>query len=213
MLDPSPRKYPPAVSLIRRSSRGAASGLAAKSYADIELWLLEQALAETDLLLLFESFAWRLVAAGLSLDRASLHVGTLHPELIEFAWHWNSADRLCDEVKVAPAVLQSDMYRRNPLFAVIEHGERFRGDTRDAQMRERFPLIAELAASGITDYIAEALTTGGGYHNAVTLATKSPEGFTANERRSIKRVLQLLGLHVERHIVQRIARNVLNTSL
>ena len=175
--------------------------------------MLKEALLETDFLSLFESFAWRLVAAGLRLDRASVHAGTLHPQLIGFAWNWSRAEGVCDEVKVAAAVTQTDTYRRNPLFLVIEHGERFRGDTRNRKIREQYPLLAELAAVGITDYIAEPLTTGGSYHNAMTLATKHSDGFRAHDLESIKRVLQLLGLHVERHVEQRIARNVLNTYL
>lgn len=212
-LDPSPRHYPPAVSFIRRSARGAASCPATVSFTDIEAWLLKEALAETDLLLLFDSFAWRLVAAGSGLERASLHVGTLHPQLFGFAWNWSRADGLCDEVKVAPAALQADAYKRNPLFRVIEHGERFRGDTRDAATRARYPLLAELATSGITEYLAEVLTTGSAYHNAVTLATKDPAGFSPEQRTAIETALKLLGLHVERHIVLRIAHNVLNTYL
>ena len=159
------------------------------------------------------SFAWRLVAAGSGLERASLHVGTLHPQLFGFAWNWSRADGLCDEVKVAPAALQADAYKRNPLFRVIEHGERFRGDTRDAATRARYPLLAELATSGITEYLAEVLTTGSAYHNAVTLATKDPAGFSPEQRTAIETALKLLGLHVERHIVLRIAHNVLNTYL
>lgn len=74
---------------------------------------------------------WRLAAAGLPLDRASLHVGTLHPLLIGFGWNWNRADGMCDEVKVAEAALRTDAYRLNPLFRVIENGEAYRADPRD----------------------------------------------------------------------------------
>ena len=42
---------------------------------DIEAGLLADALGEDDLLPLFQALVWRLVAAGLPLDRASLHVG------------------------------------------------------------------------------------------------------------------------------------------
>ena len=153
------------------------------------------------------------MAAGVDIDRASLHVGTLHPQIFGFAWNWSRDDGLCDEVKVAPASLQSDAYRRNPLFRVIDHGERLRADARDPAARERFPLLAELGALGITEYVAEPLVSGGTYHNAVTVATKSPTGFSDEDRQSLEAVLKLLALHVERHIVLRIARNVMDTYL
>lgn len=154
-----------------------------------------------------------MVAAGVEIERASLHVGTLHPQIFGFAWNWSRDDGLCDEVKVAPASLKSDAYRRNPLFRVIDQGERLRADARDPAARERFPLLAELGALGITEYIAEPLVSGGTYHNAVTVATKSPTGFSDEDRQSLEAVLKLLALHVERHIVLRIARNVMDTYL
>ena len=166
-----------------------------------------------DLLQLFELLVWRLVAAGLPLDRASLHVGTLHPQLFGFSWNWNRADGLCDEIKVSEAALKTDAYRRNPLFRVIENGEAFRGNTRDPKTVDQFPLLAELATHGITEYAAVPLRAGGAYHNAATVATKRTDGFSEEQRADLSRVFTLLALHVERHIVLRIAANVLDTYL
>jgi len=166
-----------------------------------------------DLLELFESLVWRLVAAGLPLDRASLHVGTLHPQLFGFSWNWNRADGLCDEIKVSEAALKTDAYRRNPLFRVIEAGEAFRGNTRDPKVVDQFPLLADLAEQGITEYAAAPLRARGAYHNAATVATKRADGFSEEHRADLNRVFRLLALHVERHIVLRIAANVLDTYL
>lgn len=211
--DTSPRSYPPFVTLLRRTSAGPATAPARMTPAEIESWLLAGAVAETDLLPLFESLAWRLIAADLPVDRASLHVGTLHPQLFGFAWNWARDDGLCDEVKVSEASLKTDAYRRNPLFRVIEHGETVRGRTGDAQALARFPLLAELAAQGFTEYAALPLSTGGTYHNAGTAATKQPGGFTEAQYAAVRRILSLFALHVERHIALRIAGNVLDTYL
>jgi len=146
-LDPAPRSYTASVTLLRRSDRGATVAPVQTTIADIEAWLLADAMRVDDLLELFEALAWRLVAAGARLDRASLHVGTLHPQVFGFAWNWERADGLCDEVKVAEATLKTDAYRRNPLFRVIEYGEVFRGDTSDPDTVSKYPLMAELARS------------------------------------------------------------------
>lgn len=211
--DPAPRSYPQFVSLQRRSTRGAASAPATTDLDAVEGWLLGDAAAEDDLLPLYESLVWRLVAAGLPLDRTSLHVGTLHPQLYGFAWNWNSTDGLCDEVRVAEQALRADAYRRNPLFAVIERGESFQGRTDDAAATGRYPLMAELARQGIVEYLAVPLRSGGSYHNAATAATRQPGGFTDWQLAGLRRVLRLFALHVERHIVRRIAVNVLDTYL
>ncbi len=181
------------------------------SIEDVESWLLSDALGEEDVLPFFEQFCWRLVAAGLPLDRASLHVGTLHPQLYGFGWNWNRVDGICDEVRVAEAALANDSYRRNPLFQVIEHGEAFRGRTGDAA--QRYPLMAELARQGYVDYAAIPLRAGGAYHNAATVATKRADGFSDAQFRDLTRMLRLAALHVERHIALRIAGNVLDTYL
>jgi adenylate cyclase len=107
-LDPAPRSYTASVTLLRRSDRGAAVAPAHTTIDEIESWLLADAMQADDLLELFEALAWRLVAAGAPLDRASLHVGTLHPQVFGFAWNWERADGLCDEVKVAEATLKTE---------------------------------------------------------------------------------------------------------
>jgi adenylate cyclase len=210
---PAPRSYPPFVHLLRRAQSGRAVAPTVMAIDEVERWLLGEALLEEDLLNLYESLVWRFVAAGLPLDRASLHVGTLHPQLFGFAWNWDRADGLCDEVKVEEASLKSDAYRRNPLFQVIEQGKNFRGKMDDREMVSRHPLLAELAARGITDYVAVPLRAGGAYHNAATAATAQEGGFSESQLAGLHRLLKVFALHVERHIALRIAGNVLETYL
>ena len=209
--DPAPRTYPPSVSLQRRAAGGPAVAAGTASIGDLEAWLLADALDIEDVLPFFEQLCWRLVAAGVPLDRASLHVGTLLPQLYGFAWNWNRTDGLCDEVRVAEAALAHDAYRRNPLFQVIDRGEAFRGKTQETA--ERYPLMAELAKQGFTDYAAIPLRAGSAYHNAATAATKREGGFSEAQFAGLMQILRLAALHIERHIALRIAGNVLDTYL
>ncbi len=211
-LDSAPRRYPAAVTLVRRSALGAVAAPAQTSFAAIEAWLLHEAALERDMLLFVESFIWRLVAAGAPVERVSLHVGTLHPQLIGFAWNWNSADGLCDEVKIADGATQSDSFRRNPLSRIFSSGESVRRDPRTTEAQTEFPMMAELAAQGLTDYLGLPLS-GGGYRNAITLATGQPDGFTEADIRRLMPVLSLFALHVERHSALRISDNALNAYL
>ena len=210
-IDPSPRSYPNMVTLLRRGDFDLA--LPASTSEELEAWLLDEAAKQDDLLSLFQEFVWRLIAAGFSIDRASLHVGTLHPELYGYAWNWNLDDGFCDEVKVDEAVLATDAYRKNPLFRVIEYGEFFRGKTNSDDKDQQSPLLAELASQGITEYAAIPLTAGGAYHNAATVATRRPGGFPEEQFAIISGLLKLLALHVERHIANRISENVLTAYL
>lgn len=213
ILDPAPRNYPDLIALLRRSSRYADRPPVFEDDVPMREWLLGEALGGDDLLFLFEEFLWRLIADGLPLDRASLHVGTLHPQLYGFAWNWERADGLCDEVKVLEKVVASDAYQKNPLFRVIEHGETFRARLEEPETAVRYPLTRDLAAKGYTDYVSQPLRAGGRYHNAITFATKSPGGFGADHLRQVEDILPLFALHVERHIALQLAGNIATTYL
>ncbi len=230
------RQYPAAVTVVRRAMRGPAAAEGTTTIGDIEAWLLGPAIIENDLAEVVESLAWRLVAAGIALDRLTVHVGTLHPQLVGFMWAWYRADGICDEARIARPTLNSDSYRKNPLARVIEAGETLRLDPRRADSVEKFPLMADLRLLGITDYIALPFRTGGlvhtteplggpvflsttgepaveatRQHNAATIATSAPEGFSAQELAAVDRVLRIFALHLERHIAMRIASNLVDT--
>jgi adenylate cyclase len=71
---------------VTRSARGPACAPTELSIAEVEHWLLFDANKQPDLLLVFEEFAWRMVAAELPIDQYRLYIGTLHPLLRGFAW-------------------------------------------------------------------------------------------------------------------------------
>jgi adenylate cyclase len=211
-LDPAPRQYPATVMLVKRSARGIAAAPSGTALADIEQWLLHDAIREKDFLAFLESFLWRLVVAGAPIDRVSLHMGTLHPQLVGFAWNWSRIDGLCDEVKVADTATATPSFLRNPISRVFESGEALRRDVRDPSVAEEFPLLGELARDGFSEYIALPLS-GGLYRNAVTLATRQDGGFAPADLDRIKPLLSIFALHFERHSALRISGNALDAYL
>ena len=212
-VDPYPREYPNLVTLVRRAERGPSAAPVNTTGDEIRSWLLSDAIGEEDLLPLVESLAWRLVAARIPIDRITIHVGTLHPELLGFYWYWNSQDGLVDELKVDQAGLASDRYRRSPLAIVIEKGKGFRARTSDVALAERYPLLQDLSTQGLHDYCVISMGAGKSYHNAVTLATRREPGFSDSEMLECRRIFEIFALHVERQIARRIAENVLDTYL
>lgn len=213
ILDPSPRSYPDAVKLVRRRKTDVAVEIGTDSLDAIFDWLLDDAIRERDLLVLFDTFCWRLAATDLLLDRMSLHVGTLHPQIQGFGWGWRRSDGLTDEIQVDQSVMTTEIFRSSPLQPVIEEGRVFIADTDDPELRRRFPLLGELAAEGIRHYIAAPLSANGEFHNAITVATRDPDGFTPDHIAAFKRVGRPLALLVDRFIGSRIARNVMDVYL
>ncbi|MTI44501.1 adenylate cyclase [Roseibium hamelinense] len=212
-LDPSPRSYPKNVLLCARSERAASCAPAVQSFEDVKGWLLHDAMRIDDLMLLFEEFLWRCRAAGLPIDRSTLHVGTLHPRMVGLAWNWNAADGLCDEVAAFAGALSQDAFTKNPLYKVLVEGDtvRIRLDVDDNA--NAYPLMRELADQGYTDYTSFPLSASGNRHNGITFATKHPGGYPEDKVRESLDLVELFALHVEKHIVQRIARNVADTYL
>ena len=209
---PSERIYPDFVTLLRRSHR-MESEYPPSTPAELEDWLLTDAVKTPDMLTLFETFVWRLGAAGLPVERATLHVGTLHPQVFGYAWMWERSDGICDEIKIDEGSLQTDEFRRNPIQRVVELGESIVEPLIRPAEENSSPLLIELAEKGYTEYVAIPLRAATRLHNAVTLATKQPGGFTADQAPHLKRLYRFLALHVERHVGGLIAGNVLDTYL
>jgi adenylate cyclase len=209
---PLSRNYPDGVTVIKSSARGPGCAPATASYADIEHWLLHDAGGEPELLLTYEAFLWHMVAAGLPLDRASLHIGTLHPQLLGFAWNWRRSDWLCDEVQVKHLTAATDAFKLNPLSHIFDSGEPLRRFPQRPEAQAEFPIMRELAAHGYTEYVALPLG-GKRFRHAVTFATVDPDGFAGHDVDQLRRLLRLFTLHVERHIAVRIASNTLNAYL
>ena len=209
---PGSRTYPPTVTLLRRSDGAQSRVDGPLTIAQVEDWLLSDALRIADPLHLFEGFVWRLVAAGLAIDRATLHVGTLHPQLRGFAWNWNAADALCDEIKVAHDAEKSADYLKSPLAYVITTGQALKLRPDDPVDRARFDLMSDLANGGFTHYVAVPLGVAG-YYNVASLSTRKPGGFRHEDFETLKRLFRLLALHVERINAAGIARNIVDTYL
>ncbi|RJF74072.1 adenylate/guanylate cyclase domain-containing protein [Rhodopseudomonas palustris] len=206
------RVYPPGVTIVRRSQRGRSCAPDILTIEELQRWLLLEASRERELLLTFEALLWRMNAAGLPIDRATLHIGTLHPQLLGFAWNWRSSDGLCDEVQVQQSTADTDAFKLNPLRRIFEEGAALRRNPQDAAAQAEFPIMRDLAAGGYTEYFALPLG-GEGFRHAVTLSTTRPGGFSDEHLAEIKRVLVLFTLHVERHIAVRISTNALGAYL
>ncbi|MEP1209231.1 MAG: adenylate/guanylate cyclase domain-containing protein [Rhizobiaceae bacterium] len=211
-IDHAPRSYAPGVRLLGRRKFECAQQ-DSLSVEDVQHWLLRAASKMANAHALVEGFACRVACAGLGVDRMILNVGTLHPQAYGYAWHWNILDGICDEIQIGEDTLLSDQYRKNPIFRVIEFGEVARVQLNRGTASQQSSLMAELANAGFTDYIATPLSASGEKYNAVTLATLQDGGFEQSQLDQLSGLLDVFALHVERHIVSRIAQNISHTYL
>jgi adenylate cyclase len=172
-------------------------------------WLAEPAPKIEDGAASFDELAWRLVAAGMPLLRATLHIGTIHPQFLgtTIVWWRDTAETV--QVMIAHEVGDAIPYEKNPVRRVCEGHEtlRRRLDLPDEELD--FSVLSELRERGGTDYIALPV---GGMHAAdymVTFVTDRAGGFTDPELGDLNRVAQRLAVVVDRLSQWWLTRNLL----
>ncbi len=212
-FDLTARRYAPFVNVLRRHHRGAACAPADTTLEETRDWLLRDGLRYEDFAKLYEELVWRIIASGAPISRATVHVGTLHPQLSGYSWNFELFDGCVDEIIVERQASIGPSFTLNPLFRVFTHRETVRVSPQDPDDAKRFPLMTELAEQGVTEYIARPLGGGSDYNNAGTIATRQPGGFTGAQYQALTDIFDLFALFIERHIAQQISANVLDTYL
>jgi adenylate cyclase len=151
-----------------------------------------------------------LVAAGVPVHRVVALVRTLHPHIIGRAFRWEPGKPVVVQ-EASYASMQSPVFLNSPAAAVFRTGEMVRRRLLDQGTPRDFPLLADLAAEGFTDYLAAPLTFLSGQVHAVTFATRDPGGFTEPQIAALLDLLRPLSRIAEIFALGRTAANLLNT--
>jgi adenylate cyclase len=178
---------------------------------DIVRWLLTEARTIKRDAILLDELCWRIVGAGVPLWRATLHVGTLHPQILGFNWRWRRDHNLTEVMRVAHAVRTSEDFLRSPIRPVVLEGKTVRHRLDRADEIAPFPLLVELSAAGGTDYLAAPLDPGNDRHHAVTWASDNPGGFSEHCDRLLRAITPALGTLMEGRSMRRVAGHLLDT--
>lgn len=202
-------EYPPDLTLVDRqpiSRLDAADGSALD-------WLMSGAASSARPAELLDGVVARLVAAGLPIERATLHMSTLHPQLLGITANWRGDLGLCDELEVNAHVRETTDYKTSPLRTIIEEGRPIRLNPRDDATGERYPIMRTLAAAGYTDYWGFALKRDSLLFTLMTLATREPGGFPPATIEAVEALMPALALNVEIVSRGKIAEHVLDAYL
>jgi len=161
----------------------------------------------------FDEFAWRMLAAGFPLLRATFHLRTLHPQYLgaTFVW-WRTTGQTVQTFVTHEA---QDLYGHedNPVRRVLVGGETLRRRVDVADDELDFPILRDLKAQGATDYFALPVKSSFGTNYMVTYVTDRIGGFSAQEISDLTRVTRRLPLFADLRNHRRIASNILNAYL
>jgi adenylate cyclase len=152
----------------------------------------------------------RLLACGLSLHRVAVFVTTLHPGIMGRRFLW----RLGEGVQVTEAdyaMLETDTYNLSPVRTVFTTGATIRRHVVDPDCPNDFPIVDEMRAEGVTDYLIQPLPFTSGEIHAVSWTTTRPGGFVDDDLVALEAVRRPLARVAEIYALQRTATTLLDT--
>src|SRR4030081_2147007 len=115
-------------------------------------WLIDGERSAMNPSLMMAETCERMVAAGLPLWRVGVFVRTLPPDIYGRNFVWKPGTE--GEVgSVDFQILESPDFISSPLIIVFQQGLEVRARTDDPSSK-RFPIVEDLRAEGVTDYIA-----------------------------------------------------------
>src|SRR6516165_1175668 len=89
-------------------------------------WLLREGPHIDNDIEMFDELCWRLVGDGLPLFRATLHMGTLHPQIRSLGARWLRPFNVIEEYRILNGSEATDEYLLSPIRATTERGTPFR---------------------------------------------------------------------------------------
>lgn len=199
---------------VKKFERAESDRPNSESIAGIAAWLIGPARRISSFTEMFDEFAWRLVAAGLPLLRASVHSGTLHPQFLGATYLWWRDEARTLKVMIAHEVADTIPYPINPVRRVREGGETLRRRIDAVEAELDFAVLHDLKARGASDYLALPIASpfGFGSHMGAYVANR-PGGFTDREVADLASLSERLSVIADMNSQRQIAENVLKAYL
>jgi adenylate cyclase len=173
-------------------------------------WLVDGARSAAQPQHILAELCGRLVGCGISLWRVAVFVRTLHPHVMGRRLIWRPGA----DVDIADApfeLLESADFLDNPIAHVYATGDMLRRKLTEPAAAADFPVLGELRAEGVTDYLATPLVFTDGAIHVATWTTRQPGGFSDAELAGIIAIIAPLARVTEIYALRRTASNLLDT--
>lgn len=177
--------------------------------SELSEWLIRQGRLLSTNTELFAEFCERVRAAGVRLDRSTLHLRALHPQYRGVARIWKVGEPLREQF-MDHGIEKTAMYIESPVHAAVEALRTL--DWRlDRGAALPFLLLDELREEGYTHYVIAPFVYAGGLTNAISWATKRQGGFSEADLQFLDEVLPALSVIAEIKALRRFIPHVLTT--
>jgi adenylate cyclase len=173
-------------------------------------WLIDGARSAPQPHQVLTQLCERLVACGIPLWRVAVFVRTLHPNVMGRRFVWRPGAEV--EAREAPyELLETSDYLDSTIARVYLTEKPIRRRLADPDCPLDFPILAELRAEGVTDYLASPLFFTDGTIHVVTSTTREPGGFTDEQIAGIEAIITPLARVAEVLALRRMASTLLDT--
>ena len=177
--------------------------------AQINGWLIREARFLPGSREVLEQFCERVFAAGVPIDRVSLHQRAFHPQYRGVSRIW-CPDRPMVEKFMDHGIEKTATYIESPVRLVVEEGLSLNWRL-DGDGYLPFPVLDELRDEGFTHYVMEPVPYSVGVINAFAWATRRPGGFTPPEMQLFNDVLPAFAAAAELKALRRFIGSMLST--
>ncbi len=184
---------------------------AQKRVQPIVTWLLEERLNIGRASNLLTHYCQRLREIGLPLDRATIHLPQLHPQIVARSLLWLRETGGSVETGHRHGDRSQDFYLRSPVRIIYEGGAKVHSRVASLEDRQEFPIIEDLHRDGYAEYLMLPIAFATGRINAISFATKEDKGFDALDQASLAATLPAFGAVLELNQAQSTARSLLDT--
>lgn len=189
----------------------AADTIAASPPCPIRDWVATEGRYAGSIGALVRAVGQQFSQCGLPLTRISLLIRTLHPMIAASGYVWHAADDRTAEFTRDHQSQSSEAYLRSPMRQVFEGAPAIRRRLCDADCPRDFPILDDMQAEGVTDYLVLPVPFSDRRTYAISFATDSAGGFTDAQVCQIETLLPTLALVVEILAVRTIAQTLAST--
>ncbi|HQU70428.1 MAG TPA: adenylate/guanylate cyclase domain-containing protein [Albidovulum sp.] len=175
-------------------------------------WLLNRSYGERFIDNLLVDLAGRLRGAGLSVARLSLHLHTQHREWFGATLIWKLGVEEVEVITHAYSDEPTEGYRNSPILSVRNGATEIRRHLADlAEDQFDFPVLADLKAQGLTDYVVWPIHYTLGKFHVLTFSSDAPRGFSLAELAFLRRITPLIALVTEVRSKNIVLRTLMET--
>ncbi len=190
--------------------------------AELETWLIEEALGDPEIVGIFETLCQRLHAVGVPVERAVLSWPTLHPLFrAEQVFWWLGRGAKLEQYYHSSA--GNEEWLASPFYHALSKGLprlRRRLDGENALLD--FPVLKAIVDQGYTDYLMTSASfriaefaeyEGGTTGIAASWATMREGGFSDSDLEALSRIQTVFAVACQASIQKRVMTNIANAYL